>query len=268
MSIHDGAWPEGTPCWVDLQADDVPAARAFYAGLFGWEILDSPPEAGGYLMAVKDGRPVAGIGPKPADAGPVPSAWTTYFAADDADALVARVEPAGGKVFVPPFDVMDVGRMAVVADPAGAVFGVWQAKAHTGAGIAGEPGTMCWHELHTDSYGPALDFYRSVLGFDYDDIGDGQGFAYSVAKLPHAPEGVAGIFDDAEKPEGVPPYWLAWFAVADCDAAAAEAGGLGATVLFGPHDSPFGRMAVVQGGQGEVFAIIDLSTTAGERPGA
>ncbi|MGV9870855.1 VOC family protein, partial [Rhodococcus koreensis] len=84
MPTRDDAWPQGTPCWVDCQVDDTAKAREFYSELFGWDIQDSPVEAGGYLMAMKSGKPAAGIGPKP-EGMAVPSAWTTYFAADSAD---------------------------------------------------------------------------------------------------------------------------------------------------------------------------------------
>ena len=142
MPTRDDAWPQGTPCWIDCQVDDTTKAREFYAGLFGWEIYDSPEEAGGYLMAMKQGKPAAGIGPKP-QGMPMPSAWTTYFAADSADDIAAKVADQGGQTLMPPFDVLDVGRMFVAADPTGAPFGVWQARAHTGAGVFNEDGAYC-----------------------------------------------------------------------------------------------------------------------------
>src|SRR5882762_2220626 len=112
MPTRDSAWPQGTPCWVDCQVDDPAKAGEFYADLFGWEIMNSPAEAGGYLMAMHNGRPAAGIGPKP-EGRPMPSTWTTYFAADSADDIAGKVTAAGGRVVMEPFDVMDVGRMFV-----------------------------------------------------------------------------------------------------------------------------------------------------------
>ncbi|MFC9769233.1 VOC family protein, partial [Rhodococcus jostii] len=96
MPTYEQPWPQGTPCWVDCQVDDTSKAREFYSGLFGWDIQDSPAEAGGYLMAMKNGTPAAGIGPKP-EGMPVPSAWTTYFAADSADDIATKVTDAGGR---------------------------------------------------------------------------------------------------------------------------------------------------------------------------
>lgn len=265
MPTRDEAWPQGTPCWVDCQVDDTAKARAFYAGLFGWDILDSPEEAGGYLMAMKNGKPAAGIGPKP-QGMPVPSAWTTYFAADSADDIAAKVTAAGGQTLMPPFDVLDVGRMFVAADPTGAVFGVWEAKVHTGAGVFNEHGTYCWNELHTRGYQQAQDFYTAVFGWTYTEIGDGENFAYSTFALTAGGDGVGGINDDTKMPGEAPAHWLTWFQVDDTDDALDAAAELGATVLMGADDSPFGRMGVVQAPQGEVFGVIDPTRTVGEPP--
>src|ERR1017187_3041286 len=125
MVTRDTAWPSGTPCWVDLGVDDIAMASAFYAGLFGWEIQGGPPEAGGYAMCLANGQAVAGIGPKQGPPG-TPAAWTTYLASDDVGQTARKVKAAGGRVLMEPMDIMDVGRMAVGADPGGAVFGIWQ----------------------------------------------------------------------------------------------------------------------------------------------
>ena len=265
MPTRDEAWPQGTPCWVDCQVDDATAARDFYSSLFGWEILDSPEDAGGYLMAMKNGRPAAGIGQKPADT-PMPSVWTTYIAADSADDIAARVAGAGGQVFIPAFDVLDVGRMLVAADPSGGVFGVWEAKAHNGAGVFNEHGAYCWNELHTQQYAVAQAFYASVFGWVYTEIGDGTNFVYSTFALGEGDDPIGGINDAAKMSES-PSYWLTWFQVDDTDAALARAVELGATQLMGPDDSPFGRTGILSGPQGEVFGVIDPARTVGEAPG-
>ena len=132
MVTRDTAWPPGTPCWADLSADDLGRARAFYSGLLGWNIPPGPAEMGGYSIADVAGRAVAGIGPK-MGAPDAPVAWTTHLATDDADGSAARITAAGGQLLMEPFDVMDIGRMAIAADPAGAVFGLWQSLSFTGA---------------------------------------------------------------------------------------------------------------------------------------
>ncbi|WP_069163514.1 VOC family protein [Nocardia altamirensis] len=266
MPTHDGSWPQGTPCWVDTQVDDTARAREFYGELFGWDVQDSPPEAGGYLLALLDGRPAAGIGPKP-DGMDMPSVWTTYFAADSADAIAEKVTAAGGVVFMPPFDVLDVGRMFVGADPAGAPFGVWEAKAHTGAGIYNEPNAYCWNELHTLQYKQSQEFYAAVFGWNYTEIGDGTNFVYSTFSLTQGGDPVGGMNDSAIGPGGEDmSYWLTWFQVDGTDAALDKGVALGATVMMGAQDSPFGRMGILRGPQGEVFGVIDTATTVGEPP--
>ncbi|UGT45008.1 VOC family protein [Nocardia yamanashiensis] len=260
MPTRDTAWPQGTPCWVDCSVDDPAAARDFYAQLLGWEILDSPPEAGGYLMAMIDGRPAAGIGPKMGDVA-MPSVWTTYLAADDVDALAGVITAEDGAVFMPPFDVMDVGRMCIAADPTGGVFGLWQAKAHTGAGIFNETGALCWNELHTPAYSRAQGFYSAVFGWTFTEIGDGENFVYSTFAPAGTERPAGGMMDTTPMGGDQPPYWLTWFQVDGTDQALAKATGLGATVLMGPDDSPFGRMGILRGPQDEVFGVIDTNVT-------
>lgn len=270
MNGLEGSWPQGAACWIDAQLDDLQAGRRFYSELFGWTIDETAPEAGGYLIAYKDGLPVAGLGPKP-EGTEMPSVWTTYLAADSADAIHEKIGAAGGQVMMEPFDVMDLGRMFVAADPDGAVFGVWEAREHVGMELVGVPGSVAWNELHTHQYTTAQDFYRQVFDWSYGEIGDGQNFVYSQVTLPDSgPEDiVGGICDDSITP-GMPPmsYWLVYLAVADADAAAATVTELGGTIHMGPDDSPFGRMLVVSGAQGEMFALIDPETRTGEAPEA
>lgn len=264
MPTRDEPWPQGTPCWVDLMVDDASRAREFYGALFGWDIQDGPPESGGYLTALKNGRPAAGIGQKMEGHEGLPSVWTTYLEVQDVEEATAKVRTAGGQVVVEPMDVMDLGRMAYAVDPGGASFGLWQSKAMTGAGIYDEDGAFCWNELHARDYAGAKEFYSTVFGYTYDEIGDGATFAYSTFTTPGAEQSRGGIYDHSKGE--TPAHWLSWFQVEDVDATTAHATELGSTVMMGPDDSPFGRMTVVQGPQGEVFGLIDPSTTTGEPP--
>lgn len=255
MPVRNEPWPNGTPNWVDLGVDDVEAAKEFYTALFGWEYLSGGEEAGGYLLAQIDGAAVAGLGPK--QDPNMPTVWTTFFAGDDVDDVAAKVTAAGGTVIAPPMDVMTSGRMFIGMDTVGAAFGVWQSKEHNGAGRYNEHGALCWNELHTRDYEEARKFYASVYGFTYGDL-DGEGFVYSTFKRESDGEDVGGIHHDTEMPEGMPNYWMTWFASNDVDASTAQATELGSTVLMPAMDSPFGRMSVVQGPQGEVFGLITL----------
>jgi uncharacterized protein len=254
VPIRDEIWPNGTPCWIDLMVTDPEAAKKFYSGLFGWDIQDGPPEAGGYAMCLLKGRPVTAISPKAQD-NPFPNVWCTYLASDDLDATVAKAKAAGGKFMMEPMDVMTAGRLAFGMDPQGAAYGIWQGADHLGVGIYNEPGTLVWNELMTRDYEGAKTFYGDVFGYSYNEIG--QGFTYSTVKRASDGEVVGGLgaFDEGT-PVDVPPSWAIYFLVEDCAALVAKAAELGADVVRQPFDTAFGRMATVTGPQGEVFSLI------------
>jgi predicted enzyme related to lactoylglutathione lyase len=259
MATRDTPWPPGTPCWVDLGVTDIPKAKAFYSGLFGWDIQDGPPEAGGYSLCEIGGRPVAGIG---ASQGDMPIFWTTYLATADADETAAKVKAAGGQVMMDPFDVMDVGRMFIAVDPGGAIFGVWQARAHTGLQVANEPGSVIWNENMSRSYEANKAFYRSVFGYHFNDLG-GEGMNYSTLDVDGQTVGGIGEIS-SDQPAESPAAWSSYFAVADTDTAAGKVTELGGSVIAPAWDSPYGRMAVVADDQGAVFSLM---STDGEQEG-
>ena len=254
MPTRDESWPNGTPCWIDLMVNDPDAAKKFYSALFGWDIQEGPPEAGGYAMCLLNGRAVTAISPKPQDS-PLPNVWSTYLASDDVDKTVAQAKEAGGHFMIEPMNVMTSGRFAFGMDPTGAPYGIWQAGDHLGVGSYNEPGTLIWNELMTQDYEGAKAFYSTVFGFTYDDVG--QGFTYSMIKREGDGEVVGGIgaLDDGT-PAEVPASWGTYFLVEDCDTSAARAVELGASIVSQPTDTPFGRMASVIGAQGEAFSLI------------
>jgi len=258
MVTRDTAWPTGTPCWVDLGVTDIPTAQEFYGGLFGWDIQDTGPESGGYRMCEIDGQPVAGIGPK-MDPN-MPTFWTTYLATEDADVTAAKIKAAGGQVIVEPFDVMDVGRMAIAMDPGGAAFGIWQAKLHTGIRLANEPGSLIWSENMSRNYEANKAFYNTVFGYSYGDIG-AEGMNYATLDLDGRSVGGIGEIG-AEMPAEMPANWGTYFAVDDTDAAVAKVTELGGSVVAPAWDSPYGRMAVVSDNQGAVFSLMSASPEA------
>ena len=133
LPTRDEAWPNGTPCWIDLMVTDAEAARRFYSSLFGWDIHDGPPEAGGYLMCMLNGRAVTAISPKAQD-NPFPNVWSTYLASDDLDTTAAKAKAAGSQFMMEPMDVMSAGRLAFAMDPSGSRYGIWQAGDHKGVG--------------------------------------------------------------------------------------------------------------------------------------
>lgn len=255
MSVRTEPWPDGTPNWVDLGVDDVDAAKKFYAELFGWEYVNGGEQSGGYELAQIDGRAVAGIGPRQ-DAA-TPTVWTTYFAADDADKTADEIGRAGGRLLFPVMDVMASGRMTVAFDSVGAVFGVWQAGDHIGAERVNEHGALCWNELHTRDYDAARAFYAAVFGYEYQDV-SAEGMVYATLQRVSDRKDIGGVHHDLDLPAGAPDHWLTWFASDDVDATTAKAEQLGAVPVMPAVDTPFGRMAIVQGAQGEVFGVIAL----------
>jgi predicted enzyme related to lactoylglutathione lyase len=251
------SYQPGTPSWVDLASADLAASSAFYSTVFGWEAKDQGPESGHYHMMELGGVAVAGAGPIMMEGQP--PAWTTYVSVTDADESIAKVKAAGGSVFVEPMDVLDVGRMAVFADPTGAAAAVWQPRRHLGAGLVNEPGALAWNELSTRDTAAAERFYGEVFGWEAES-GDMGGMVYTTWKLDG--QDIGGMMTmPAEVPAEVPSYWLAYFGTADCDAAVATATGLGATLHAGPMDIPAGRFAVLADPAGAMFGVIALAAT-------
>ncbi|MGA2519508.1 MAG: VOC family protein [Acidimicrobiales bacterium] len=249
----------GTPSWVDLSTSEVTTAQAFYSSLFGWSVGDTGPDGGGYAMFLLRGKYVAGVGPHVAEGQP--SAWTTYVSVEDADATTEKVRAAGGQVVVEPMDVLDVGRMAVLVDPTGAPFAIWQPRAHQGAQLADEPGAFCWNELQTRDTAAAEAFYTSVFGWE-PRTSDMPGIAYTEWRQgEHTVGGMMTVPD--EVPPQIPAYWLVYFAVEDCDVTVAKATELGGASLLEPTDIAPGRFAVLTDPAGAVFAVITMRMSAG-----
>jgi predicted enzyme related to lactoylglutathione lyase len=252
---EQASYEPGTPSWVDLSTPDVDASGRFYGELFGWEVEAAGPaeETGGYAMFTLGGRNVAGVGPIMQEGQP--TAWSTYVSTDDADAAVARGQQAGGAVMVEPMDVMDAGRMAFLAHPAGGMLGLWQPGRHTGAEVVNEPGALNWNELHTRDVDGAKAFLSAVFGWTYDDRAFGDQ-TYSIFNL--GDRGVGGIISmPPGVPDEVPAYWLAYFMVADCDATVAKAQELGATSTAPAMEvEGVGRFAPLADPHGAQFAVI------------
>jgi predicted enzyme related to lactoylglutathione lyase len=264
----------GVPCWVDTSQPDPEAAVDFYGGLFGWEFRDAmPPDSPGkYFIARLRGGDVAAVGSQPEGAPPM-AVWNTYVWGESADETASKVQAAGGRVVMEPFDVMDAGRMAVVADPEGATFCVWQAKEHRGAQVVNEPGSLNFNGLNTRDPDGAQAFYGSVFGWETRGLEGGAG----MWRLPGygdfleqrnpglrermaemgAPEGfedvVAAVTLIADDQADTPPHWNVTFAVDDADATAEKAAELGGQVLLPPFDAPWVRMTVITDPQGATF---------------
>jgi uncharacterized protein len=268
MSYQDRYIP-GVPCWVDTTPPDPDAAAAFYGGLFGWEFEDVTPAGSPtrYLIGRLGGRDVAGVG---SQAEGAPAAWNTYVWVDDADETAAKVRAAGGAVLVEPIDVGDSGRMAIVADPDGAAFCVWQPAQHRGAGVVNEAGSLNFNDLNTRDIEAAAAFYGAVFGWEVLPIGGD----FNVWALPGygdfleertpgmrqgmkemgAPERFEDVVASVGPVEGdQPPHWGVTFAVDDADTIAARATELGGQVVVPPFDAPWVRMTIITDPQGATF---------------
>lgn len=262
--IHEAAWPQGTPAWVDLTVTDRKAAMAFYGPLLGWDFDEGGPDTGFYTMATRHGHVVAGIGEPmgPGDDAP-PAAWTTYLATDDVDETVETAAAAGATVVVAPMAVMEFGRMALLVDPAGAVVGLWESGTHTGSDLVNEPGGLIWNEGLSHDLPAARLFYGTVFGYTFEDL-SAPDFEYAGVNIDG--KMVTGLGGNGSMADDAPPHWRAYFAVRDTDVATARAVELGGTVLDPPHDSPYGRLAVVAGPAGELFVLMSTDEPESSEP--
>jgi len=241
----------GSFCWMELATTDATAAKKFYNGLFGWTPDDTPMGPGGFYTLFKlDGRDAAAMYEQMPDqrAQGIPPNWMIYMATENADSTVAQAKALGFTVYAGPFDVMDKGRMAIVADPQGATFGVWQPMSHIGIGIAGVPGTFCWGELAAADVAAAADLYGKLFGWTFKPSPD-------YTEIVNGGSSIGGMM--ALNPEWkAPPHWGGYFLVANCDASTDKAKSLGGTLLMGPMDIPStGRFSVVNDPQGATFML-------------
>ncbi|MCW8378161.1 VOC family protein [Streptomyces justiciae] len=248
------AGPNGTPCWVSLMVHGLTTTQEFYGELFGWEFQPGPQQLGPYVRALLDGREVAGIGQLPPDRH-LPIAWTPYLASDDVDLTAETVRLCGGTVGVGPLDAGDAGRLAIGSDPAGAVFGVWQAGVHRGTGISGVPGTPAWHELLTFETASVAKFYETVFGYDEEPVVSAD-FDYVTLQLAGRPvAGIHGVGTSLPRDRG--PHWMTYFQVSDADETLSLVTSLGGHVLKRPHDTPHGRVATVSDPEGARFSVVE-----------
>lgn len=258
MSDHT-AHPHGTFCWPELATTNQKAAVEFYRALFEWEVEEQPLKPGeAYSMFRLRGRDVGAaytMGPAERQGG-APPHWNSYVSVDDADEIARRAQDLGGQVLVAPFDVMSHGRMAVVQDPTGAVFEIWQPVAHAGVGVLNEPGALCWTELTTSDMNVAEGFYAELFGWTPKRSAPGAPMPYTEFSVGGGSSSIGMM----GKPPGMPPYvpsfWMPYFQVASADDAAARAKTLGAQLIVEPRDIPdAGRFSVICDPQGATFAV-------------
>ena len=251
----------GSFCWVELGTSDNEAAKNFYTQLFGWEAEDHPmgPDGGVYTMLKLDGKDVGGLYKLTPDmvSANVPSHWMNYVATADADETAEKAKAAGATIMNGPFDVYTLGRMAVIKDPTGAVFSIWQSKDNKGSAAWGVPNAPLWNELGTTDTQKAGEFYSNVFGWTKQQF-PGQ-MEYTVFNNEN--KGIGGMYQITPEMGPIPPHWIVYFAVEDCDAAVQKATELGANVMKAAEDIPgVGRFAILTDPQGAAFALLKPQT--------
>jgi predicted enzyme related to lactoylglutathione lyase len=250
--------PPGTFSWAELATTNQDAGVAFYRALFGWDVSDSPMGPNQtYSMFMLRGKPVAAaytMHGEERQSGAPPN-WHMYISVANADEAARRAESLGAKILVPAFDVMEVGRMAVVQDPSGAVFCAWQPKQHQGAAIVNEPGALCWSELTTRDAQAAEAFYTRMFGWTAKRAHPVDTTIYTEF-LSDGQPGVGMMPMPAHAPAQMPSFWMPYFQVTNCEGSVATAKKLGGSLMVGPDDIPkTGRFAILRDPQGAVFAV-------------
>jgi predicted enzyme related to lactoylglutathione lyase len=247
--------PPGTFTWIELATTDQNSAKGFYSSLFGWAIHDTPigPNEQYTIFRIDGREAAAGYTMRPDEQMMgVPPHWNLYIAVASADESAKQASELGGKVVMPAFDVMDAGRMAVIQDPTGAMFCLWQANRNPGIGVTGVEGTLCWADLNTKDPERAKQFYEGLFGWKISAGQDNTGYLH----LQNGEEYIGGIPPASQFDPKMPPHWMIYFFVADIDAATKKAEGLGASIHMPPMTiEKVGRMSVVADPQGAVFAL-------------
>lgn len=235
----------GTFSWADLSTSDPEAGKAFYTGLFGWEAEDNPiPEGGVYTMLLKGGKPVAALSGLQQEG--MPSAWNSYVTVESADDAAAAARSAGGTVVMEAFDVMDVGRMAVIGDPTGAFLSVWEPRASIGAQRVNEPGTLTLNQLNTGDPERAQRFYSDAFGWRFEQVAEGDQAYWGIYNGDRLNGGMM---------EQEPAAWLVYFGSESVDDEVGQIAQLGGRVIVPPTPVPGGRFLVAQDPQGAFFAL-------------
>ena len=251
----------GTFTWVDLQTSDPEKATEFYTKLFGWVSEDMPTGANGnYTMLKQNGFNVTALYKMPeevADQG-VPPHWDSYVLVESADSSTEKAKSLGGKVIAEPFDVMEAGRMAVIQDPTGATFSLWQRKKHGGAQVVNEPCSLTWNELATRDVEAAQEFYSQLFDWSADTQQMGEMEYTTFSDGDSQRSGMLAITN--EWPVDVPPHWMVYFAVSNANDSVENAKLLGGTIKLEPREIPdVGRFAAIADPQGATFSIIELA---------
>ncbi|MBD2765763.1 VOC family protein [Kocuria sp. cx-455] len=255
--------PAGSLAWMNLGTHDIDGAATFYGDLFGWDFADQGEDFGHCNMITNNGAPVGGamsslMGSEgPTEEPQNPTAWTVYLHSDDIEATLTKVTEQGGTIYYPAMAVGELGSMAIAGDPAGAAFGLWQPNQFAGFEFTGNHGSPVWFEVMVKDFDAALPFYRVALGWDIHAMGGEDNGEFRHITNGRDRAATAGLRDTSAWGD-TPSYWRLYIGVNNTDESLEKFKELGGTVLDGPQESPFGRMATVQDPQGAAFQIIQI----------
>jgi predicted enzyme related to lactoylglutathione lyase len=245
----------GTFCWVELATTNQNSAKKFYSSLFGWDAQDSPigPDEVYTMFNLNGGVAGAAYNMPPGERSAAPPHWNLYIAVKSADESAKRAAELGGKVVDGAFDVSTHGRMAVIQDPTGAFFCIWESRQHTGTTIGGESGTLCWADLNTPDPERAKKFYEGLFGWNFEvSPRDSSGYIH----IKNGADYIGGIPPASMHDATLPPHWMLYFQVADCDASTAKARSLGAREFMAPMSmEEVGRFSIIADPQGAAFSL-------------
>lgn len=233
MLIADYA--PGHPAWLDIMVNDTASREglmAFCTEVFGWTFTVGGPDTAYYSMAHANGVPVAGIGQMEGS----PAQWTTYLATKDIDATAAKATELGAMMMFGPIDVMDAGRLAIISDPAGAVFGLWEQKDFAGTGVYGEPNTPGWWNHTSSDPKIAAKFYCELFGLAGMEANGG----YMIA-ISDSDQAFASISPNPA-PDDMPPHWAPIILSADLAVTRERVTGAGGELMFESMDVPGGTI--------------------------
>ena len=249
----------GTFCWEDLYTTDVPEAKTFYKNLFGWnaEEIHIKNEPTYSIFSIK-GKEVCGVSELKEDLKQqkITPHWKTSISVENVDETIKIAKVAGGTLVAPPKEYMNAGRGALIQDPTGAVFSIWEAGKKIGALISDVPGSACWRELITSNVDVAGKFYATVFSWNLKPEKFGE-MAYTTFKV--GKKSVGGMMEMPK--EGFPPYWLTYWDVKNCEKSLKKADSLGSKILKSTTTiKGVGHFAVLSDPQGAVFALLQPET--------
>lgn len=245
--------------WIDIMTPDLRASRNFYSELFDWDMVDIPIDGGGvYVEFQFAGRAVAGMGEMPNDLSNrgTPAAWSSYINVDDVDATADEAEFLGATIEMPPMQVMNEGRMAILVDPVGARISLWQPGEHLGAEQVNSPTSLCWNELVTPNPEESLRFYGDLFDWEFRRSDEDDSLYYEILNRGRAN---GGVIEMTEEWGSIAPHWMPYISVFDCDETLEKAIKLGASIDMDPVDITPGRFAVVIDPQGAAITVMKLN---------